>query len=222
MEEISLFEYLIIIKKRFWIIFLIMVISISVSVYLNYYYILPTYEASVTMIVGKKEVDRQLQYSDMLLYDKLAKNYKEILKSRKVVKNVIEGLNLDADYEMFLKNTNIISVPDTQVIKIVITHHVPIAAARIANTYAEVFEREAEKIINIDMIDIIDRAVIPVKPVAPKSLLNVSISAVLGLMIGLFLAFMGEFLDKSVKTPEDIQRHFSLPVLGSIPEFKRK
>ncbi len=222
MEEIDLLEYIAIMKKRFWIILLVMLISISGSVYLNYFYITPTYQATTTMIISKRQAERELQYNDMLLFDKLANNYKELIKSRKVVEQVILQLNLDMDYVQFLESSSIVTVPNTQILKIAISHHMPIEAARIANTYAQIFSAEAEEIFSTNMIEIIDQAVIPYKPVSPKPLINISIAAVLGFMVGLFLAFLVDFFDKSISTPEDIQRHFSLPVLGSIPVFKKK
>ena len=37
-------------------------------------------------------------------------------------------------------------------------------------------------------------------------------------MIGLFIVFLIEFLDNKVKTPQDIERHLNIPVLGVIPK----
>ena len=41
---------------------------------------------------------------------------------------------------------------------------------------------------------------------------------ILGLMVGVGLAFLREYLDRTLRTEEDIQRHLDLPVLGIIPE----
>jgi capsular polysaccharide biosynthesis protein len=36
-------------------------------------------------------------------------------------------------------------------------------------------------------------------------------------MLGVFIAFLIEFLDTTIKTPEDVEKHLGLPVIGSIP-----
>lgn len=68
-------------------------------------------------------------------------------------------------------------------------------------------------------VQVIDVATVPSKPISPKKALNVTIAAMLGLFIGIALAFILEYMHKTVKTPEDIQQYLDLPVLGSIPHF---
>lgn len=55
-------------------------------------------------------------------------------------------------------------------------------------------------------------------PVKPNKKLNMAIALILGLMIGIFLAFILELFDNYIKTPEDVAKHLDLPVIGSIPE----
>ena len=71
-------------------------------------------------------------------------------------------------------------------------------------------------------VQVIDVAVAQSKPIAPKKALNVMIAGILGLFIGLGLAFMLEYMNKTVKTIEDVRNYLDLPVLGSIPDFDSK
>jgi len=68
-------------------------------------------------------------------------------------------------------------------------------------------------------VQIIDTAIVPEKPIKPKKLLNTVIAAILGLFTGVGLAFALEYLNKTVRTSEDVQHYLDLPVLGSIPAF---
>ena len=68
-------------------------------------------------------------------------------------------------------------------------------------------------------VQVIDVAIEPDKPISPKKTLNVVIAAILGLFIGLAVAFILEYMNKTVKTAEDVQRYLDLPVLGAIPDF---
>jgi len=64
---------------------------------------------------------------------------------------------------------------------------------------------------------VISAATTPTSPIKPNKQLNVVIAMVLGLMLFTLLAFILEYLDNTLKTPEDIGRELDLPVLGLIP-----
>jgi capsular polysaccharide biosynthesis protein len=53
--------------------------------------------------------------------------------------------------------------------------------------------------------------------VKPNKKLNLAVALLLGLMLSVGLAFLLEFLDNTIKTPEDVARHLDLPVMGLIP-----
>ena len=53
-----------------------------------------------------------------------------------------------------------------------------------------------------------------------KKMMNMAIAAVLGAMIGLFVVFLIEYLDNKLKTPQDIEKHLGLSVLGVVPNEK--
>ncbi len=66
----------------------------------------------------------------------------------------------------------------------------------------------------------IDVAKVPESPVAPNKVMNIAIATVLGMMVSVGLVFVLEFLDRTYKTPTDIERHLGLPILGAIPDVK--
>lgn len=68
-------------------------------------------------------------------------------------------------------------------------------------------------------IEIIDPAVVPKSPVSPNIIANTFIGALIGLLLGLGLTFVLDSMDHTVKTVEDIERYFNMPVLGTIPRY---
>jgi capsular exopolysaccharide synthesis family protein len=66
---------------------------------------------------------------------------------------------------------------------------------------------------------VIDQAELPTKPYKPNRQLNLLLAAVVGLFLGLGLAFFFEYLDNTVKTPEDVEQLIRLPSLGMVPEI---
>jgi capsular exopolysaccharide synthesis family protein len=68
------------------------------------------------------------------------------------------------------------------------------------------------------MVIITDRAVENHDPVRPKKGLSIALGVIIGLVVGIGLAFFIEYLDTSVKTIDDVERTLQSPVLGVIPQ----
>jgi capsular exopolysaccharide synthesis family protein len=66
-------------------------------------------------------------------------------------------------------------------------------------------------------IHVVDRARPPISPVRPRKSLNLMLSLIVGLALGCALALFNEYLDNSVKIPEDVEQLVNQPVLGIIP-----
>ncbi|MCU0294404.1 MAG: polysaccharide biosynthesis tyrosine autokinase, partial [Thermoanaerobaculaceae bacterium] len=68
-------------------------------------------------------------------------------------------------------------------------------------------------------VSVVDRALPPFAPYRPSLQRNLSIGLVLGLGLGLGLVFLLEYLDRSIKTPDDVERVLALPTLAVIPDI---
>ncbi len=71
-------------------------------------------------------------------------------------------------------------------------------------------------------IQIIDQAELPTKPYKPNKQLNLLLATVVGLFLGVGLAFFFEYLDNTVKTPEDVEQLIRLPSFGMVPEISNE
>jgi capsular exopolysaccharide family len=68
------------------------------------------------------------------------------------------------------------------------------------------------------MVEIMDDALPGFRPVKPNKPLNIALGIIIGLVVGVGLAFFIEYLDTSVKTIDDVERSLQSPVLGVIPQ----
>lgn len=63
------------------------------------------------------------------------------------------------------------------------------------------------------------RAIKPLEPYFPNFKIMIPAGAMAGLMLGLGLALLLEFMDTSVKTTRDLVRHVHVPILGTVPDL---
>ena len=220
-ETIDLREYFAIIKKRFWIIAIITVVATVVSGVVSFFVLSPVYEAKTTLIVNTESANPEQQNivtGDQLnVTQKLAITYGEIIKSRSVLEPVIKELKLDTTYEALSKIINVSPVKDTQIIAITTQDANPKKAQDIANSVPQIFTDEVKRITKANSVEVIDAAVEPINPIKPNKVMNVAIATVLGAMIGLFVVFILEYMDKKIKTPQDVEKHLGLTILGVVP-----
>ncbi|MCJ7540148.1 MAG: DUF4388 domain-containing protein, partial [Desulfobacterales bacterium] len=76
--------------------------------------------------------------------------------------------------------------------------------------------------IDVSNIRIVEEAVIPEWPLPQNKSRNLMMSFILGLIGGVGLVFFFEYLDRSLRTEEDVQKYIGLPVLSVIPEAGNK
>ncbi|MDA2918210.1 polysaccharide biosynthesis tyrosine autokinase [Desulfobacterota bacterium AH_259_B03_O07] len=77
-------------------------------------------------------------------------------------------------------------------------------------------ETEVSAGVQASNIQVVDYASTPISPFKPRILLNLLLACIIGLFGGVFIAFMMEYFDNSVKDLEDIRDDLRLPVLGGI------
>ncbi|MDD4496093.1 MAG: GNVR domain-containing protein, partial [Eubacteriales bacterium] len=107
-------------------------------------------------------------------------------------------------------------------IQIAVEDYDPETAKAIANKVAEVFQHQVADIMKVENVQIIDKAVLPVSPINAASGSNLVLSALAGLILGTALILLIDYLDRTVKTPQDVRKLVDLPVLGMIPVFEER
>jgi succinoglycan biosynthesis transport protein ExoP len=69
-------------------------------------------------------------------------------------------------------------------------------------------------------VQVVEKAVVPERPVLPKKSQNIVMAAALGLFSGIGLAFLLDHLYKTINCASDVKKYLGLPVAGNIPDFK--
>lgn len=222
-ETISLKELFQTLKKRLWLIGLITIIAAIISAVISFFVLTPIYQSQTQILVNQAKSDQQLYTgTEVQTNIQLINTYNQIITSPVILDTVKEELNLDRSVPALKEQIQVSSATDSQVVDLVVQDESPHMAAKIANTTAEVFQSKISKLMNVDNVNILSKAEVgkDIAPVKPQPLLNIAIAIVVGLMIGVGVAFLLEYLDNTLKTEQDIEQILELPVIGVITNIK--
>ena len=157
-------------------------------------------------------------YNDLLLGNQLVKDYRELVKSRRIANIVLEELGMEHLSAADLLEAGGKPKNDTRVFQISAQDEDPVLAAKITNKVAQVFQQEVIDIMKVENVQIIDEAVVPVNPVKPNK--NEYCHCIrYWTNVGTGIVFLIEYFDNTIKTPEDIKKYLDIPIIGTIPVF---
>lgn len=218
--EISLGELFGILKRRWPLIVLTTLSTTLIAFCLSMYVLTPMYETSATMIVSyKQNQESVMTYNDVVMSQNLVNTYSEIIKSRRVLDQVIEELDLSVSPHELAEGITVSPRGDTEIIEVTVSDASPSLATDIANQVSAVFQKEIQDMMEVDSVETIDHAIEPKNPVSPNIMMNTLIGGLLGGVISVLLAFSLAFMDRTLKTPQDIERYLGLPIIGAIPDL---
>ncbi|RIW36064.1 capsular biosynthesis protein [Bacillus salacetis] len=218
-ETISLKDLLGTLRKRLSLIVLITALAVITSGIISYFVLTPIYQSSTQLLVNQTKNEQTPFDANAIRTNlELINTYNVIMKSPAILDKVSQNLDLDMTSSQLNGKITVGSENNSQVVNVAVTDPDPERAAQIANEIATVFQQEIPSIMNVDNVSILSSAEVgdKVSPVKPKPLLNIAIALVVGLMAGVGLAFLLEYLDNTIKTEQDIEKVLELPVLGAI------
>lgn len=220
-ETISLGELFSILKRSKWLIVSLTIITAITAFLVSSFIISPTYEASTQVLVAPKQSQNSMMVDTSQIQSSitLVNTYRVIIQSPAILEQV--QANVVGAPENIGNLIAVNSEQNSQVINITVQHTNPIIATDIANEIGRVFSKEVPELMSVDNVKILSDASVPMFPVKPNIMLNTAIAAVLGMMIGVAIAFLKVVLDRRIKTEQDVETILELPVLGSIPVIER-
>jgi len=226
-KTISLKEMIKILKKRWKLITLLTLFTSLCGGLISYLVLTPVFQASTQILVNQKEYENRLDVSQLRSNVELINTYSVIIKSPVILDKVIEDLDLRLSLEQLNKNITINSPVNSQVFTLTVEDQNPGKAVEIANAISETFQKEIPGIMNVNNVNILAKADLGENPIPekPNALLNIAIATAGGLMSGIGLALLLEFMDTTIKNEQDVVEHLGLPALGSIvhlPKTRRR
>lgn len=223
-ETISLQELFSILRKSFWRILALTIVAALISFAVSSFLIKPTYQAGTQILVTPKKqenevIDAQSVQSSVTLVN----TYRVIIKSPAILEQVQKEVpNAPTNVAALNNMVTVESEQNSQVINVSVQSTDAALASNMANSIAEVFSSDVQKLMSVDNVTVLSKSNIPTSPVSPNIILNTAIAAVVGFLLGVGLAFLREVLDRRIRTEDQVQQILDLPVLGSIPDIDSK
>ena len=224
MEELDLKELFNIFWSKKVYIILIVLIFIAIGVIYTVGFTTPKYTSSTTLLLAgsenSEETTNSITTTDVTLNSKLVSTYSVLVRSKDVLSQVISNLGIDVSWENLRNNVSVSTVEDTEVIEISVSNENAQYSANIANEIAKVFSEKVSEIYNINNVHVVDEAEVESTPSNINHKRDIVIFAFIGLVVSVIYVLIANMLDTTVKTAEDIEKDFKLPVLASIPVYE--
>ena len=191
-ETISLQDLFKTLKKRVGLIALLTILAITIAGIVSFLILTPIYQASTQILVNQEKTDPNQVINQNIQADlQLINTYSVIIKSPAILTEVIEQLGLDKNTDELTSQISVDTAENSQVVNLTVEDADPALAVEIANTTASVFEEEIQNIMQVNNVTILTPAIMKEdpSPVAPNPMLNMAIAAIVGLMLGVGIAF---------------------------------
>ncbi|MCF1617085.1 YveK family protein [Tetragenococcus koreensis] len=228
-ETISLREIFDILKQRYAMILTSMFAGLALAAIVTFFIMTPQYSSRAQMIVALPQDEGTDENLNTVNYNlQMLNTYKDIIEEGDALASTVQDrLASEYDLEMTIReikdSMEVEQSEESQMFSIVATGETAADAEHIANTAAEVFQDTVQDVLtNVDKITIVSRATASNRPVSPNNTLNLAIGLILGLLVGIALAFLREVLDRTVKDSRYVTETLGLTVLGNVPKMSQK
>jgi capsular exopolysaccharide synthesis family protein len=182
-----------------------------------------TYEAKVALLVRPAQPLSGDPSVAALTADQILRTYARWMTEPPILQKVISDQSLQTDSVALARQITVTPEPNTTILDIAVRDTDPVRAMNTANTLVDDFiaqvketQRTEATPSSRDNFVVVAPAVQPSQPVFPRPLLNIGLGLFVGLIAGLGLAFLLDYLDQSVRSDEILRERAGLVPLGHI------
>lgn len=206
--------------KKFLILFMALFFG-TLALLGSIFLIKPSYSASTRIYVINQQNAENITATDLQAGSFLVNDYKEIITSRDVMKDVIATNSLSLSPDTLSKMISVTIPADTRVISITVTNHDPQQAKDLANSIREVASEKIKSVTKVQDVTPLEKAQLPSKPSSPNIKRNTMIVMLIGGLFTIVIIVIKEVLDDRVKRPEDVEEVLGMTLLGIVPNIDK-
>lgn len=220
--EIDLEELFGIIMHRLWLILLGAIAAGTAAFAVSCFVVVPQYESTTGIYIMNKQENASLSYTDTQLASQLTKDYEELITCRYVLEKVVKECGLEEDYEKMRDRVTVENAADTRILYITVRDTDPRMAQYIADSIREAASEHIQTVTNVEAVNVVDKANLPLEPAFPNIPVWTLIGAFLGLLVCMAVVVVRYILDDTIKTSEDVEKYLEWSTLALIPVMEKE
>ena len=213
--EYSLQDLIAVMIKRLVLIVLCTSVGLVSFYIMNTYMTKPIYTAYVQLYVNPNEA-ATADINELNYAQKVINTYVHFLRTKTFFRQVIEEGNLNYSPEA-LQGMTVIG--NTEIFQISVSSISAEDSYRIVEAMQTVAPQIIKEIKQTAIISVVDPVTMPLGPSANNVMRNTILGGMLGFLMAAFASFVWELVDVNVKSKEELLKKYSLPVLGTIPNY---
>ena len=215
--EIDLWELLDLLLHKLWIIIPTAMVTFVIGFCIAMFAVTPMYESTTGIYVMSRQNSDTLSLSDTQLSSQLTRDYEELIQSRTVLESVITQIGIDDTYENLKDRIAISNVKDTRIIYITVTDASPEIARTLANAIREVGAEHIRAVTDVEAVNVVDEANLPIKPSSPSVAKWALIGGFIGAFVSMAVIVIRYLMDDTIKSSEDVEKYLGWSTLALIP-----
>ncbi|HFI0004474.1 TPA: YveK family protein [Streptococcus suis] len=218
--EIDVLSLLRTIWRKKFLILLTAILTTGLAFAYSAFLATPQYDSTTRLYVVNQSGDNGagITNQDLQAGSFLVKDYKEIILSQDVLKNVTTTLGITDD----IKEKITVNIPvDTRILSISVRDSDPNQAATIANTLRDEAAKKIIEVTKVSDVTTLEAALPAEKPSTPQTKRNLVLGFVAGAFLATALVLVLEVLDDRVKRPQDIEESLGMTLLGVVPHAEK-
>lgn len=218
--EIDVLSLLRTIWRKKFLILLTAILTTGLAFAYSAFLATPQYDSTTRLYVVTQSSDNVagITNQDLQAGSFLVKDYKEIILSQDVLKNVTTTLGITDD----IKEKITVNIPvDTRILSITVRDSDPNQAATIANTLRDEAAKKIIEVTKVSDVTTLEAALPAEKPSTPQTKRNLVLGFIVGAFLATALVLVLEVLDDRVKRPQDIEEGLGMTLLGVVPQAEK-
>lgn len=224
--EKTILDYLVMIKKRFWLIAIFVLISCVTTFYVSDKIVKPIYSASSQLLVNKiSGAQTNNNLNDVNTSLNLVESYKQILTSPKIIGAVVTAHpEFGLTQAQLTEKVQVKSTDKSQVISLTVQGENYRKAADMVNAVVDKFIQIVPNLMNLNNVKVLNAADPQDQPdpVNGSPLMNIAISFLVSLMVALGTIIFLESINGTLRSEREAEADIGIPVIASIPMIRKK
>ena len=220
--EVDLFALLNVIWKKKILIVLVALLGGALAFGFSRFVLKPSYSSTTRIyVVNRQQENGSLTNQDLQAGSYLVKDYKEIILSSDVLKQVKDELGYTGSSQSLAAKVSVNVPTDTRIVSITVRDGNPEDAAQIANSIRKAAATKIIEITKVSDVTTLEEASVPNGPSAPNIRRNTMLGIFAGAGITILILLTAEVLDDRVKRAEDVEERMNVVLLGVVPNLKK-